>query len=130
MLDQIEGLRRYLSVAEKQDLKRLQAPGDTAPTLDAARYEFLLPYAVALDVEDAWTKKFTTAVGVAAAATAAAGFHWYAGIPVTNMGKFTRSIGNSLSARIAASSTPPGSSSGGGGGFSGGGGGGGGIGGR
>ncbi|MCD9028282.1 DUF2207 domain-containing protein [Luteimonas sp. BDR2-5] len=134
LLDEIEGLRRYLGVAEKQDLKRLQAPG-TVPALDATRYEFLLPYAVALDVEDAWTKKFTAAVGAAAAATAVAGFPWYAGIPVTDMGRFSRSMGNSLTTRIAASSIPPGSSSGlsgggGGGGFSGGGGGGGGVGGR
>ena len=38
--------------------------------LDAKRYETLLPYAVALEVEDAWTTKFTLAVGAAAAAAA------------------------------------------------------------
>jgi hypothetical protein len=29
----------------------------------ARRYETLLPYAVALGVEEAWTEKFTAAVG-------------------------------------------------------------------
>ena len=70
VLDHIEGLRRYLSVAEKQDLQRLQGPGtdSSEPALDAGQFEALLPYAVALDVEDAWTRKFTLAVGAAAAA--------------------------------------------------------------
>ena len=34
--------------------------------LDAGRYEALLPYAVALEVEEAWTEKFTTAVAAQA----------------------------------------------------------------
>ncbi|WP_298574998.1 DUF2207 domain-containing protein [uncultured Luteimonas sp.] len=140
MLDHIEGLRRYLAVAEKQDLQRLQAPGGDAPdgpepTLDAARFEALLPYAVALDVEDAWTAKFTLAVGAAAAAAATSAIGWYHGSNGTgsigDIGSFTKAIGGSLASQIASSSSPPGSSSGGGGGgFSGGGGGGGGGGGR
>ncbi|TWT17844.1 DUF2207 domain-containing protein [Luteimonas marina] len=132
MLDHIEGLRRYLGVAEKQDLQRLQGPEGAEPTLDAKRFEFLLPYAVALDVEDAWTKKFTLAVGAAAAAAATSAMAWYHGTgSVGDIGGFTTAIGNSLASQIASSSSPPGSSSGGGGGgFSGGGGGGGGVGGR
>jgi len=133
MLDQIEGLRRYLGVAERQDLQRLAGPDEAEPALDAQRFEALLPYAVALDVEEAWTKKFTLAVGAAAAATATSSMAWYHGSgrgPVDIAG-FTRSIGSGLTSQIASSSTPPGSSSGGGGGgFSGGGGGGGGGGGR
>ncbi|MGY1519883.1 DUF2207 domain-containing protein [Luteimonas sp. A482] len=137
VLDHIEGLRRYLGVAEKQDLQRLQAPGGegSGPTLDAGRFEALLPYAVALDVEDAWTRRFTLAVGAAAAATATSAIGWYhasngAG-SIGDIGSFTKAIGGSLASQIASSSTPPGSSSsGGGGGFSGGGGGGGGGGGR
>ncbi len=137
VLDHIEGLRRYLGVAEKQDLQRLQGPGARAdgaePVLDAARFEALLPYAVALDVEDAWTKKFTLAVGAAAAAAATSAIAWYHGTggSIGDIGGFTRAVGGSLASQIASSSTPPGSSSGGGGGgFSGGGGGGGGGGGR
>lgn len=138
LLDEIEGFKRYLSVAEQDDLARLQGPGAGAPPmLDAARFEAMLPYAVALGVEDAWTAKFTAAVGAAAATAAAAGIAWYRGNggTATDIGSFTSSIGGALSARISSSSSPPGSSSGmsgssGGGGFSGGGGGGGGGGGR
>ncbi len=139
VLDHIEGLRRYLGVAEKQDLQRLQAPGEgpdgAEPVLDAGRFEALLPYAVALDVEDAWTSKFTLAVGAAAAAAATSSIAWYHASNGTgsigDIGSFTRAVGGSLASQIASSSTPPGSSSGaGGGGFSGGGGGGGGGGGR
>lgn len=132
LLDEIEGFKRYLSVAEQDDLARLRGPAaGTPPPLDAARFEALLPYAVALGVEKAWTGKFTAAVGTAAAAAATAGIAWYHGASGTDIGRFTRSIGSALSAQIASSSTPPGSSSGsGGGGFSGGGGGGGGGGGR
>ncbi len=134
MLDEIEGLKRYLSVAERDELASVPGPhGEETrpPMLDAKRYEFLLPYAVALDVEDAWTSKFTLAVGAAAAAAATAGIAWYRGGGIDSMGSLSKAVGNSLSSQIASSSTPPGSSSGaGGGGFSGGGGGGGGGGGR
>ena len=134
MLDHIEGLRRYLGVAEQDDLQHLQPPGTGAePGLDAARFEALLPYAVALEVEDAWTRRFTLAVGAAAAAAATSTMGWYhaGGGRAGDIGGFTRAIGGSLAAQIASSSTPPGSASGGGGGgFSGGGGGGGGGGGR
>ncbi|HSJ08070.1 MAG TPA: DUF2207 domain-containing protein [Longimicrobiales bacterium] len=131
LLDEIEGLKLYLGVAERDDIARVPGP-DAPPLLDAQRYETLLPYAVALEVEDAWTRKFTAAAGAAAAAAAAAGMTWYRGSrPISDMGSFSRAVGSSLSSQIASSSSPPGSSSGGGGGgSSGGGGGGGGGGGR
>ena len=135
LLDQIEGFRRYLGVAEKQDLQALPGPSEQEPELDAGRFERLLPYAVALDVEDAWTGKFTAAVGAAAAAAATVSMTWYAasgrGANLGDLGGMTRSLSKGLSAQVASSSSPPGSASGsGGGGFSGGGGGGGGVGGR
>lgn len=130
LLDATEGFRRYLDVAERDELAGMQGP-DGPPTLDAERYERLLPYAVALDVEDAWTKKFTLAVGAAAAAATTAAITWYRGGQVGDLGSLASAVGDSLSSRIASSASPPGSSSGGGGGgFSGGGGGGGGGGGR
>ncbi|GHD64533.1 hypothetical protein GCM10007164_00340 [Luteimonas padinae] len=136
LLDEIEGFRRYLGVAEQDDIARVPGPAaagaeETEPALDAGRFERLLPYAVALDVEDAWTKKFTLAVGSAAAAAATAAITWYHGASPGNMGQLASAVGGALSSKIASSATPPGSSSsGGGGGFSGGGGGGGGGGGR
>ncbi|MDN5782434.1 MAG: DUF2207 domain-containing protein, partial [Luteimonas sp.] len=75
LLDAIEGFKRYLGVAERDELAGMQGP-DAPPMLDAKRYERLLPYAVALDVEDAWTKKFTLAVGAAAAAATTAAIGW------------------------------------------------------
>jgi len=130
LLDEAEGLKLYLGVAERDELAAMQGP-DGPPTLDAERYERLLPYAVALDVEEAWTDKFTAAVGAAAAAEATAHLAWYHGSRSGDIGGIAKAVGAGLSASIASASTPPGSSSGsGGGGFSGGGGGGGGGGGR
>jgi hypothetical protein len=130
LLDEVEGLKLYLSVAERDELAGMRGP-DAPPPLDAERYETLLPYAVALDVEEAWTKKFTVAVGAAAAAEATARMAWYHGAGANNLGGLVKAVGTGLSSSIASAATPPGSSSGGGGGgFSGGGGGGGGGGGR
>ncbi|HZI99447.1 MAG TPA: DUF2207 domain-containing protein, partial [Gemmatimonadaceae bacterium] len=117
LLDEVEGLKLYMSVAERDELRSMKGPDE--PVLDAARYEALLPFAVALGVEDAWTKKFTAAAGAAAAAQAANNMGWYYGHgPVSNLGDFSRSIGSSLSSTISSASTPPGSSSGSGGGGS------------
>ena len=130
LLDEIEGLKMYMKVAERQELASMKGPNE--PVLDAKRYEAMLPYAVALEVEDAWTDKFTAAVGAAAALQATQHMHWYSGRgPITNLGDFTSSVSSGLNSTISSASSPPGSSSGGGGGgFSGGGGGGGGGGGR
>lgn len=130
LMDEIAGFKRYLSVADRDELARLAGPA-APPELDAGRFERLLPFAVALEVEEAWTAQFTLAVGAAAAAAATSAMPWYHGGSSGTLGSFARTIGNSLNSQISASSTPPGSSSGsGGGGSSGGGGGGGGGGGR
>jgi Predicted membrane protein (DUF2207) len=130
LMDEVEGLKLYLSVAERDELARMSGP-DAPPRLDAKRYESLLPFAVALEVEDAWTEKFTAAVGAAAAAAATNNIGWYRGGGASDLSSLSRAVGSSLTSQIASSSSPPGSSSGrGGGGSSGGGGGGGGGGGR
>ena len=133
LLDHIEGLKKYLTVAEKEDLARLRQRSEDEPALTPERFEALLPYAIALDVEDAWTGKFTHAVGQAVADQTQNNMGWYAGsgARLGGIGAVTQSLGSSLSSTISSSASPPGSSSGGGGGgFSGGGGGGGGGGGR
>ena len=131
LMDEIEGLRMYMSVAERDELKSMPGP-DHPPGLDAKRYEVLLPYAMALEVEQAWTRKFTAAVGIAAAQESTPS--WYHGNNTGNsmgLANIGNSLGSELTSQISSASTPPGSSSGGGGGgFSGGGGGGGGGGGR
>ena len=121
-MDQIEGFRQYLGVAEEDRLNALNPP-DKTPEL----FERFLPYAIALDVENRWAKRFASVL--AAAGTGAAVSTWYAGSrdwrndPVG----FANQLGGALSHTIASASAPPGSSDGGsGGGSSGGGGGGGG----
>lgn len=134
--DHVEGLKQYLSIAEKDELARIKAPPQT-------REEFarLLPYAVALDVENAWAGRFASLIGAAAVAQAAADY--YSRSDTDSGDRFGgSSFGDSIAgmgSAISAASTPPGSSSGfsdsggssgssggGGGGSSGGGGGGGG----
>lgn len=135
-MDEIEGFRRYLSVAERDEIHATPTPGaagaDGEPPLDAGRYERLLPYAMALGVEAAWSERFTRAVGVQEAQAAQP--RWYhGGSTGTPMGlaSLGQSLGSALTQHISSASTPPGGSSGsGGGGSSGGGGGGGGGGGR
>jgi uncharacterized membrane protein YgcG len=133
LLDHVEGLKLYLGVAERDELKRLQHRNADEPDLTPERYEQLLPYALALDVEDAWTGKFTSAVGQAIADQTQRNLNWYtgSGAALGGLGGMSQSLGRTLSSTISSSSSPPGSSSGGGGGgSSGGGGGGGGGGGR
>ena len=122
--DEIDGLRQYLGVAERDELARTKAPPKTA-----AEFSKFLPYAVALDVEKTWADRFALALGSAAMAQAVS--DWYrsqdGGLSVSGLTSSVSSLGETISA----ASTPPGSSSGssdsgGGTGSSGGGGGGGG----
>ena len=53
IMDQIEGFKLYLSVAEKDRLNLLNPPEKTP-----ALFEKYLPYALALDVENAWSEQF------------------------------------------------------------------------
>jgi len=66
VMDQIDGFRDYLSVAEEDRLEHLNPPQKT-PEL----FERFLPYAVALDVENSWARRFTGVLAAAAAAGAA-----------------------------------------------------------
>jgi len=123
IMDEIEGLKLYLSTAEEERLK-LMHPPDKTPEL----FEAFLPYAMALDVENKWSEKFED---VLAGAAAESGYQpvWYRGGTLDSVGLMgmASGIGSSLSSAIVSSSSAPGSSSGfGGGGGSGGGGGGGG----
>jgi len=123
IMDQIEGLRKYLAVAEKERLNVLNPPEKTA-----ALFERYLPYAMALDVENQWGQQFTRELAVRDRQT---GYRpsWYSGNRFSSSGltDFTAGLGGAFTGAVAAASTAPGSSSGsGGGGSSGGGGGGGG----
>ena len=124
--DHIEGLRQYLSVAERDDLARQKAPEMTP--VEFAR---MLPYALALDVEKTWADRFAAVLG--ASAVAAAVSSYYAGDTNSWGSNSTDGLTDSfgaLDSTVSSASTAPGSTSGssggGGGGSSGGGGGGGG----
>lgn len=124
IMDQIEGFKLYLSVAEQERLNLLNPPEKTP-----ALFEKYLPYALALNVENAWSEQFAEVL--ARAGTEAQPYHpvWYSGSSWDSFhtSRFTDSLGSSFAGAISSSSTAPGSSSGsGGGGSSGGGSGGGG----
>ncbi|WP_119254480.1 DUF2207 domain-containing protein [Shinella zoogloeoides] len=129
MMDGIEGLRQYLTLAEKD---RMNMAG--APEMSPRHYETLLPYAVALGVEKPWSQTFDRWLLTAAAAGAAAAYQpaWYHGDGFSSgrfsdrMGGFAGSMAGTMRSSLP---DPPKSSSSGfssGGGSSGGGGGGGG----
>ena len=120
IMDQIEGFRLYLSVAERERLNFIHPPQET-PRL----FEKYLPYALALDVEQQWAEQFAELFARSEEYTP----EWYSGNAWSAfaVSQFTSSLGHSFASAVSSASTAPGSSSGsGGGGFSGGGGGGGG----
>ncbi len=124
LLDVVEGFRQYLSVAEGDEIELAEAPRET-PEL----FERLLPHAMALDVENAWSERFTGVFDQLQASGQPYRPRWYSGRRFSsgNLGGFGQAMSGSLGSAIASASTAPGSSSGsGGGGSSGGGGGGGG----
>ena len=119
ILDEIEGFRRYLSVAEVDRLN-LENPPERTPEL----FESFLPYALALGVSQRWAEQFSDildAAGQPLSSSSRLGFSHGASAAVG------AGLAAGLAGAISSSSTAPGSSSGGGsGGSSGGGGGGGG----
>ncbi len=124
LLDGIEGFRMYLATAEEARLDALNPPEKT-PEL----FERFLPYALALDCDNAWSEKFAAVLAQAAYVAPA----WYAGKTwdTGNLSDFTRELDNSRyapsSSSTSSSFSSPGSFSGSSGsGSSGGGGGGGG----
>jgi uncharacterized membrane protein YgcG len=127
--DEIEGFALYLETAEEERLKLLHPPERT-PEL----FEALLPYALALDLEVAWSAKFADLLRKAIEEEKYVPL-WHGGMSTTwtteDLTRSVSSFGDSLASTLAVSSIPPGSSSGfsggsSGGGSSGGGGGGGG----
>lgn len=125
-MDQIEGFRMYLETAEGELLNQLHPP-----ELTPERFGKYLPYALALDVEIAWSEKFSLTLENASTGPGDNDHQryrhrWYKGGHYDTH-KFAYQLSQSMDAAISSASSPPGSSgsSGGGGGSSGGGGGGG-----
>jgi uncharacterized membrane protein YgcG len=124
LMDQVEGFKRYFMAVERDPMQRLEGP-EVTPEL----FDKYLPYAVALDVEQVWSKRFAAALQRAGQAPTSYSPAWYSGSAWSSFGPtgFASALGSSLTTATASASQAPGSSSGsGGGGSSGGGGGGGG----
>ncbi|GAB4577071.1 MAG: DUF2207 domain-containing protein [Roseibium sp.] len=129
-LDEIEGLKLYLSVAEKERLNMAEAPD-----MSTEHFEELLPYAVALGVEKPWATAFEGWLATAAGAATAASYHprWYSGRGfdsrhvATALGDTASAMAGSFRSSLpvpkSSSSGSSGSGSSGGGGGGGGGGG-------
>jgi uncharacterized membrane protein YgcG len=122
IMDEIQGFKLYLSVAEKQGLD-MRNPPEKTPQL----FEKFLPFALALDVENQWSEQFAHVLARAGRSSDYSP-SWYSGGNWHRLGAsgMANSLGSSFSSAISSSASPPGSSSGGGGGGSSGGGGGGG----
>lgn len=109
-LDAIEGLREYLITGgEGPRLEALNPPQRT-PEL----FERMLPYAIALDVENTWAEKFKDVLAAAAtAAAAASAMSWYSGTRdwSRDTASVTSAVSSSLTTSVASSSTAPGTSS-------------------
>jgi uncharacterized membrane protein YgcG len=126
LLDQVEGFKMFLGAVDGDRLNRVNPPEQTPET-----FEKFLPYALALDVEQAWSEKFSGVLAMAGTApgdNAAYTPSFYSGADNSFSGSaFSSSFTDSFASAISSSSSAPGSSGGGGGdGGSGGGGGGGG----
>lgn len=123
LMDEIEGFKMYLTVAEQRLLNHAHPP-----EMSEQRFEELLPYAMALKVETEWAKKFERYLAKQGVPQdkynpSWMGHHHRFRRPLL----LTAAVGSSFSSAISSASTPPSSGSGSfGGGFSGGGGGGGG----
>ncbi len=125
LLDEIEGFRLYLSTAEQNRLDILHPPEKT-PEL----FEKLLPYALALDVENKWSEQFAKVFESLPEQGGRQGYSpsWYHGGRFDSFsgGNMGAALGAGLASSVAAAATAPTSSSNSSGGFSGGAGGGGG----
>ena len=127
VMDEIEGFKLYLETAEKNRLNIVNEPPMTV-----ARFERILPYAIALGVEKPWSEHFEAELARNAVSDAPDHYspHWYSGnrhFDAGNLSKAVSSASSGMAAAMVAAQPVQASSSGsGGGGSSGGGGGGGG----
>jgi len=112
LLDQLEGYRNYLQLAEGDSLARAGA----APAMSIALYEQHLPYAMALGVEDKWTARFTAALANGLIDPAQRDYQprWYRSREPLSAKALGSSLAGGLSRAAASTSTPPSSSSSGG----------------
>ncbi|SRR5665213_1285474 len=113
ILDLIQGFRLYLNTAEKDRLEVLNPPKVTPDV-----FEKFLPYAIALDCENSWSKKFESEAAAAGVTPDQSGAYysplWYSGSSFGRLGSagFVSALGASMASAAANASSAPGSSSG------------------
>ena len=121
---EIEGFRLYMDKAEKLQLNAVDVGLEQPPPMTTERYERFLPYAVALGVEEPWTRHFENLLPQEAAAYRPG---WTNMSGSRSLGAVTGALVSNMSSGVSSALPQSSSSSGsGGGGSSGGGGGGGG----
>ena len=123
LIDEIDGFKMFLEVAEK-DYLQWSAPPERTPEL----FEKYLPHALALGVDQQWAEKFSSILAAVSASGQEYRPVWYQGQSMRSFSAvgFASTLNNTFSSSIVAAQSAPGSSSGFSGGSSGGGGGGGG----
>ena len=120
VIAELEGFRMFLKTAEAKRLEVLTPP-DKLPEL----FERYLPWAMALDVENTWGRRFEQIMkelGQEHVHTPS----WYSGSHISSYSALSTGISSSVYSSLTAATAPSSSGSGGGGGAGGGGGGGGG----
>ncbi|WP_415754035.1 DUF2207 domain-containing protein [Pseudomonas leptonychotis] len=120
LLDQLEGYRDYLQLAESDVL----ALAGNAPAMSIALYEKHLPCAMALGVEDKWSARFSAALASGLIDPAQRDYQpdWYhSRSSFSTPLAMSTALAAGLSSATALASSPPSSNSSGGGGSSGGG---------
>mgnify|MGYP000396417881 CR=1 FL=1 len=122
LMDEIEGFKLYLGVAEKDRLDMLHGP-EVTPEV----FERYLPYAMALDVETRWAERFEQELARTGQKPSRYDPAWYRGPSFSPSavgafaGAFAGSFAGALSSSTSSGSGGGGSSGGGGGGGGGGG---------
>jgi uncharacterized membrane protein YgcG len=126
---EIEGFKLYLETAEKLQLNSVQPGSGAPPPMTTERYERFLPYAVALGVEEPWTKHFERLLPEEAehynptwSRGHYGGSHSLAGISNALIANLNSGVTSAMPQSSGSSGSGGGGSSGGGGGGGGGGG--------
>jgi hypothetical protein len=105
LVNRIEGLRRYLSVAEADRVGAMQGP-----VMTPQHAEQLMPYAIALGVQNSWATQFAfelTAASLFTESRPHAGSSTGGSLPFVNTSAFVSAIGASTTPTIDTSSSLP-----------------------
>ncbi|MEJ5166253.1 MAG: DUF2207 domain-containing protein, partial [Thermoanaerobaculia bacterium] len=102
IMDQIEGFKMFLKVADEDILKKYYPDGKT-PEL----YEKYFPYAMALDMESEWGEQFEDAFKNLEQKGESYTPSWYsgAGFSLSSLSSFSSTLGSSFSSSLSSSSS-------------------------